>query len=352
MHRGRDDEGAEIGPLSMTALDKLFGDKDIDGDTEVHTKDQFKWSKLSTYRCLRWRFLMTGTATLSPVQTATVCLDMMQSLCVMFPVKDSRGIIMRPLPRARKELGRMDGLGALPHIVSLFITQHPVLINKAASLVQLICEENDALLRKLYRTGLYTFAFMYQGSNMLPLIDLVKNTHTLQTFQGFQEAMCMTEDDICRQSILSTIFPDSLVLYLHHRTAQDFTRTYLGENDTPELIWTQGMRDKLMHELTQHTSDFAWQLREYPMSVYDYEVMPPVTFDNMKEEIWLQCCYLNNLTDTSRFPDWPIDDPVGLLRSLLSHWKSLLKLLHWKSVRKACRWQDPSHKLEAPPLEI
>eukprot|EP01043_Picozoa_sp_COSAG02_P030964 COSAG02_NODE_2001_length_10139_cov_15.596116_6_plen_917_part_00 len=135
----------------------------------------------------------------------------------------------------------------------------------------------------------------------------------------------MSDKDIVKKSILSTIFPDSLVLYLHHRSQHDFVKTYVGENDTPELIWTQSMRDVLMRELAQHTADFAWQLREFPMSVYEYEPVPAIAFEELKEEVWLHTVYLKNLSDTARFPHWVIDEPVELLQALLTYWSSLGK---------------------------
>ena len=257
------------------------------------------------------------------VEVAEACVDIMLMLCGMFPVTDEYGRMMRPLPRARVLLSDMKTV--LPHLVQLFVTQQPRLIEKAAILIKMIAVENEEVVRKLYRTGLFCFAFMYQGSNVLPLVELVKVTHTQQQFQGFEDALMMSEKHIVKKSILSTIFPDSLVLYLHHRSPYDFVKTYLGEHDTPELIWTQSMRDTLMRELAQHTSDFAWQLREFPMSVYDYEPVPAIAFPELKEEIWLHTCYLKNLADTARFPNWVIDEPVELLRALLSHWTSLLK---------------------------
>jgi DnaJ family protein C protein 13 len=313
----------QVGPLSMTSLEKAYREGKIDGKTLMHTKENWEWKPLDSYRCLRWRFMMSGTSTLTAVHCAEKCVEIMLTLCKLFPVKDDGGTIMKPLPRARIILSDMKVV--LPHIVQLLITQQPRLIEKAAELITLITEENEMLIRKMYRTGLFCFAFMYQGSNVLPLVQLVKDTHTRQLFQGFEDALQMSEKSIVKKSILTTIFPDSLVLYLHHRSASDFTKTYLGENDTPELIWTQGMRDVLMRELAQHTSDFAWQLREYPMSIYDYEPVPAIAFEELKEEIWLHTVYLKNLADTDRFPNWEIDEPVELLRALLTHWQSLLK---------------------------
>eukprot|EP01050_Picozoa_sp_SAG11_P000200 SAG11_NODE_4_length_33019_cov_28.098909_27_plen_1292_part_00 len=320
--KGFDDAGREIGPLSMTALEQLWPEGSINGETLMHTKDDWQWRPLKSIRCLRWRFMMAGQSRFTPVEVALACVDIMLMLCGMFPTTDEYGTMMKPLPRARVLLS--DVKKVLPHLVQLFVTQQPKLIEKASILIKMIAVENSELVRKLYRTGLFCFAFMYQGSNVLPLVELVKATHAEQQFQGFEDALMMTEKDVVKKSILSTIFPDSLVIYLHNRSPYDFVKTYLGEHDTPELIWTQSMRDVLMKELAQHTSDFAWQLREFPMSVYDYEPVPSIAFKELTEEVWLHTCYLKNLAD-GRFPMWQIDEPVEFLRALLTHWGTLLK---------------------------
>ena len=321
--KGFDDAGQERGPLSLTALEQLWSAGHINGDTLVHTKDDWEWKSLASFRCLRWKFMMTGSSPETPVDVAAGCLDIMLMLVGMFPVKDIFGTNMKPLPRARVMLSDMKKV--LPHVVQVLLTQHPKLIESASVLVKMIVEENADLVRKLYRSGLFCFAFMYQGSNVLPLVELVKATHDKQQFQGFEDALRMSDKNIVKKSILSTIFPDSLVLYLHHRSQHDFVKTYLGENDTPELIWTKSMRDVLMHELAQHTADFAWQLREFPMSVYEYEPVPAIAFEELKEEVWLHTVYLKNLSDTVRFPHWVIDEPVELLQALLTYWSSLGK---------------------------
>lgn len=321
--KGFDDAGQELGPLSMSALDALWSKGLISGETAFHTKDDWEWKPLKSFRCLRWRFMMSGSSNESPVDVALSCMDIMLMLCSLFPVKDIHGTKMLPLSRARVLLSDMKTV--LPHVVQILMTQHPKLIESASILIKLIVDENEELVRKLYRTGLFCFAFMYKGSNVLPLAMLVKETHDRQQFQGYEDALQMSESNVVKRSILSTIFPDSLVLYVHNRSPHDFVKTYLGENDTPELIWTQGMRDKLMTELAQHTSDFSWQLREYPMSVYDYEPVPAIGFPELKEEVWLHTVYLKNLADTKRFAMWVIDEPVPFLRALLDYWRKLMK---------------------------
>eukprot|EP01050_Picozoa_sp_SAG11_P057286 SAG11_NODE_35985_length_264_cov_0.606061_1_plen_83_part_10 len=83
--------------------------------------------------------MMSGSSALTAVQCAEKCVEIMLTLCTLFPVKDEHGTIMKPLPRARIILSDMKLV--LPHIVQLLITQQPRLIEKAAELITLIVEE-------------------------------------------------------------------------------------------------------------------------------------------------------------------------------------------------------------------
>ena len=80
----------------------------------------------------------------------------------------------------------------------------------------MIVEENDELVRKLYRSGLFCFAFMYQGSNVLPLS---KPHMTSSSFKDLKRTSHVGQRH-CEEKH-PTQFPGSLVLYLHHRSQHD-----------------------------------------------------------------------------------------------------------------------------------
>ena len=84
-------------------------------ETLVHTKDDWE-ETLMSFRCLRWKFMMSGSSPETPVDVAAGCLDIMLMLVGMFPVKDIFGTNMKPLPRARVMLSDMKKV--LPHVAS------------------------------------------------------------------------------------------------------------------------------------------------------------------------------------------------------------------------------------------
>lgn len=52
--------------------------------------------------------------------------------------------------------------------------------------------------------------------------------------------------------------------------------------------------------------------------------MPPVTYQELRDEMWCHRYYLRNLCDEIRFPNWPIVEHVEFLQSLLVMWREEL----------------------------
>jgi DnaJ family protein C protein 13 len=81
------------------------------------------------------------------------------------------------------------------------------------------------------------------------------------------------------------------------------------------------MRERLVDLVMQHLGDLTARLSANPSTLYDYCPIPRVIYEELENELWCHNFYLANLTDTARFPEWPISDPVGLLRSVLDAWR-------------------------------
>ena len=52
--------------------------------------------------------------------------------------------------------------------------------------------------------------------------------------------------------------------------------------------------------------------------------MPPVTYPELKDEMWCHRYYLRNLCDEIRFPNWPIVEHIEFLQSLRTMWREEL----------------------------
>ena len=104
-----------------------------------------------------------------------------------------------------------------------------------------------------------------------------------------------------------------------------FTEVFVGDFNTPEVIWNFKMRKHLVDMVQQHLGDFPKRLWQNTCSKYEYCPIPGVSYKQLEDEIFCHNYYLSNLCDEVRFPDWPIAEPVEVLRSCLEEWKKEMK---------------------------
>jgi len=81
------------------------------------------------------------------------------------------------------------------------VTFDPVLVEKVATLLYLVMEDNPSMPR-LYLTGVFYFVLMYTGSNVLPVARFLKYTHLRQAFRS---------DEVCTRVCVSVC-----VFFGHH----------------------------------------------------------------------------------------------------------------------------------------
>ena len=77
----------------------------------------------------------------------------------------------------------------------------------------------------------------------------------------------------------------------------------------------------LIEKIAAHLADFSPRLQSNTRSLYQYCPIPAVAYPQLEKELFCHAYYLRHLCDTSRFPDWPIQEPVLLLRQLLDSWR-------------------------------
>jgi DnaJ family protein C protein 13 len=316
------EHATESNPMTVTDMDEEWKAGKLTPDSLVRTTDDRSWTALRDLRLLRWRLMSSGRLHLTPKQRAETCLDMMLTVVSMYPVKAAlTGARLTPMHLAKRELS--DQKNVLAYVAQVILTGQPVLVDKATELVSCICRDNPDTARKLYRTGIFYFLLMYAGSNVINVLRLIKEMHTLQTFQGHEQ---MARDlPLSSRSILGSLFPEALLYRLVNSTVEEFSEAFLGEYDTPEVIWSFEMRQHLMQEVACHTADFRWRVRDNPSIKFEYIQMPNVDYSQLRTELWCHSYYLRNLCNTTKFPEWEVRNPVEVLQALLSTWRKLLK---------------------------
>lgn len=81
------------------------------------------------------------------------------------------------------------------------------------------------------------------------------------------------------------------------------------------------MRKHLIEMIRQHLGDFPKRLWQNTTTCYEFCPMPGVSYKRLEKEIFCHNYYLNNLCDDSRFPNWPIAEPVEVFRACLEELK-------------------------------
>ena len=145
--------------------------------------------------------------------------------------------------------------------------------------------------RQVYLTGAFMFSMMYTGSNILPLCKLLEIGHTKQAFRTEEEQVHVPHSVVIRRyaaghstcaprrrrertlilgprrfrrarerrhpSILGPLLPTAMLCYLENYGGAKFAEVFLGDFDTPEVIWSHEMRRFMVEKLAMHLSEFT-----------------------------------------------------------------------------------------------
>lgn len=256
-----------------------------------------------------------GTPLYDETELAAIILDILIKCTSFFPsrARDGKAVLI-PGPKLSRKLSEFV---CLPHIVQVCLTHDPGLLERVATLLCQIMQDNPEM-PKVHLTGVFYFMLMYTGSNILPIARFLKMTHMKQAFRNEESAQ---QSEIMHRSILGQLLPEAMVCFLENHSAEKFAETFLGEFDTPEVIWNSEMRRLLIEKISAHLTDFTPKLRGHTMARYPYLAIPVISYPQLENELFCHIFYLRHLCDTKKFPNWPISDPVSLLKHTLDAWR-------------------------------
>ncbi|XP_066249736.1 dnaJ homolog subfamily C member 13 [Euwallacea similis] len=305
------DEGGK-GPVTLDQVKELFIKGAITSKTRCWAMGLDGWRALSQLPQLKWCLLAKGSPVLNESDLATHILNLLIRMCEYYPSRDPDGAIVRPMPKIKRILSELT---ILSHVVQLLLTFDPILVEKVSTLMCEIMADNPEM-PKVHLTGVFYFILMYTGSNVLPIARFLQLTHMKQAFKTEE-----SRTTAAQQSILGRLLPEAMINYLENHGAEKFAHIFLGEFDTPEAIWNSQMRRMLIERIAAHIADFTPRLRTHTMARYLYIAIPTIRYPQLERELFCNIFYLRHLCDTVKFPDWPIPDPVALLKDVLDTWK-------------------------------
>lgn len=307
--------------------------------------DTGKWRRINQVWQLRWQLCSDGNSSgiYGPSEVALIALKALTRLVDLHRSLDSRGVPYFPVPFAKRllcglsrevttsaasetgmDIDQSDSF--LPILSqSLLCNDHRSVAVGAELLHKLMLHNADAV-SKFYLTGAFFFALNYTGNNFRPLSELLHATHLRQHFRsGFAAAADDSELPLKDRSILGNMLPEGVLFVLVNYGVERFTDIFVGNFDTPEVIWNLEMRKHLVEMIRQHLGDFPKRLWQNTTSRYEYCPIPGIAYQRLEKEIFCHNYYLRNLCDEVRFPNWPIAEPVEVFRACLEEWKLQLR---------------------------
>ena len=308
-----DAEKERKGPLSFADIRELWQKNGLSPKTKCWAQGLDSWKPLIYVPQLKWTLIAANNPILNESQLSVLILNILITVCECYPSRDEDNAIVRPLPKIKRILSETT---VLPHIVQLLLTFDPTIVERVATLLSLVMQDNPQLPR-LYQTGVFYFILMYTGSNLLPIGRLLHMSHGVQSFKSDENSNL----SILQRSVLGQLLPEAMICYLENYGPERFAQIFLGEFDTPEAIWSTEMRRLMIEKIASHIADFSPRLRSNTRALYQYCPIPPIQYPQLENELFCNIYYLKNLCDTHRFPDWKIKDPIQLLRDVIDSWK-------------------------------
>lgn len=312
---GGGDRQERCGPVSFTELKELWANKELTARTRCWAIGMDGWRSLQQIPQLKWCLMAAnGTGIYNETELASHILDILIKCTSFFPSRARDGAaVLVPGPKMSRKISEFI---CLPHIVQVCLTHDPGLLERVATLLCQIMQDNPEQ-SKVYLTGVFYFMLMYTGSNILPIARFLKMTHMRQAFRNEET----TQSEIMNRSILGQLLPEAMICFLENHSAEKFAETFLGEFDTPEVIWNSEMRRLLIEKIAAHLADFTPRLRGHTMARYPYLAIPAISYPQLENELFCHIFYLRHLCDERAFPNWPIAEPVQLLRHTLEAWR-------------------------------
>lgn len=291
-----------------------------EGDDEAFDSvvDTGRWKPIDQYFQLRMQMLFPGKAVYSPAEVAAKALHLLRRLAAVHRSANSKGVPFYPIPMSKR---LMSDPGHLCIFAQLLLSNDGQVVEVAADLLRSLVEFNSLANSKLYLTGAFFFACRYTGNNFAPLAWLFHSSHLNQSFHD-SAASVARDLPVAQKSVLGNILPPAMVYMLHNYGPDRFAIVFTGDWDNPEVIWNASLRKHMVEMIDQHLGDYPARLRQFTLAEYEYCPIPKVHYATLDKEIYVHEYYLRNLCDEVRFPEWPIGEPLVLLRESIERWRA------------------------------
>ncbi|KAI5070204.1 hypothetical protein GOP47_0014547 [Adiantum capillus-veneris] len=279
-------------------LDKAVQDGSLDAKEGVHWQDDSVHEKLQL-----------GLA-----------LDLLEAIMRLSGIDSNTQEF--PPPVACSHLSKEE---LLCHLVQILLWAKGSVFGRILDILAYVVRVNVAAMNRLYKLGAFEILLwkLLAGdlvdSDKACIVGFIRQCHLLQdpdsVFNG-PDYLKAEEQFPWHGSILRLFLPEGVVLKLMSEGADTFTSTLNSEHESPEIIWSAEMRERLLDYLKAELEPFVKFRASDPLALYIHVPKAPLVYPELSESVFVAPFYVENLLDVERFPNYQINDPVTFLNSL------------------------------------
>ena len=213
----------------------------------------------------------------------------------------------------------MSETSQISTIAQLLLSNDSNVVDLAASLLLSLVSSNPLVCSKLYLSGAFYFGCRYTGNNFIAIAKLFACSHLRQSFHS-SSPLLFKDLPLDQQSVLGNTLPEALINALVNYSPEVFAAIFSSHVDSPEFIWNAELRKYLVQMVDQHIGIFSSVLRQHVLATFEFVPIPKIHYPPLEKELYVHEYYLRNLCDETKFPNWPISDPLRLLRCVIERW--------------------------------
>ncbi|KAH9554372.1 hypothetical protein CY35_08G060500 [Sphagnum magellanicum] len=219
------------------------------------------------------------------------------------------------------------------HLVQALLRAKTPIFNRILEIVITLVKANKTAMSHLYKLGAFEILLwkLLAGDivdwDKSRIAEFLSQSHLLQELTTTDNGSGQSEHGTWRDSILHLYLPEGLILNLMSEGPDSFMALLDSEQNAPEVIWNLEMRKQLLDHLTTELESYVKFRATDPLALYIHIPRTPLAYPELAESVFSSPFYLQNLLDFERFPNYPINDPLGFLNSLMLDLRRLATIL-------------------------
>ncbi|KAH9562610.1 hypothetical protein CY35_05G081400 [Sphagnum magellanicum] len=211
------------------------------------------------------------------------------------------------------------------HLVQALLRAKTPIFTRILEIIITLTKANKTAMSHLYKLGAFEILLWKLLASDIVDGDKSRITKFLSQTHLLQSITPDTDDRSGQSehgtsgcdSSLYPYLPEGVILNLMSEGPDTFMALLDSEQNGPEVIWNTEMRKRLLDHLTTELESYVKFRATDPLALYIHVPRTPLAYPELAESVFSAPFYLQNLLDIDRFPNYPINDPVRFLNSLM-----------------------------------